>query len=57
MNEAEVQASTKTKELLGKLRVLKNLVIFHMNMPMCSEAKTLIEEMEKSLELSEEKKP
>ena len=57
MNEAEVLASTTTKELLGKLRVLKNLVIFHMNMPMCSEAKMLIEEMEKSLELSDKKKP
>lgn len=56
MNEAETQASVKNKELLKKLRALKNLVIFHMNMPMCSEAKALIEEMEKSLETFEEKK-
>ena len=57
MNEAEPPVSAKNKELLKKLRVLKNLVIFHMNMPMCSEAKVLIEEMEKTLVAFEEKKP
>jgi len=57
MNEAEPPVFAKNKELLKKLRALKNLVVFHMNMPMCSEAKALIEEMEKTLVTFEEKKP
>jgi len=57
MEETKAQIPVKTKEILGKLKLLKNLVIFHMNMPMCLEARALIEEMEKTLELSDEKSP
>lgn len=56
MTEEDIQPAPKTKDLLGKLKMLKNLVIFHMNMPMCLEARALIEEIEKSLELSADDK-
>lgn len=56
MTEEDNQPIMKTKDLLKKLKMLKNLVIFHMNMPMCLEARALIEEIEKSLELSDDEK-